>query len=235
VAFGATSFSVAAADVNGDGHLDLVAQSIDYTSQHAGTMLGHGDGTFSAPATFPSTAYSLVLCDLDRNGRPDFIGVNDLSLLVTRANLGDGSFGPRIDYGVAGSPSAAATGDLNGDGMPDLVAVGGDRLTVLLSAAPLGVGHTPPPGALALAAVAPNPNHGRMSLDFMLPHAGRARLELIDPAGRRAAAIADRGFAAGRQHLDWSPSGTTALRPGLYWMRLDFAGEMRSVKVVVLR
>src|SRR5213075_943925 len=235
VASGAAQFYVAAADVNGDGHLDLLVQDFIYVGTQVETMLGHGDGTFAAPTTFPSGARSFVLADLNRDGRPDFICVNDAAVLVTRINTGAGSLGSRTCYGTGDFSAGAAVGDLNGDGAMEIVSVGSfDVMTVLLGSAPLAVERDAAPAGLALARVGPNPGRGRVSLDLTLPRDGQARLELFDAAGRRVAVLADGWFTAGRQRLDWSASAHGALHPGLYWARLTFAGEARSVKIVIL-
>jgi hypothetical protein len=233
IAVPAQQTSVAAADVSGDGRVDLVVQDDWYSAAHAEIMLGNGDGTFAPPAGLPSTARSVVLADLDRDGRPDFIGVNDAGVLVTRSNTGGGTFGTRFCYGAAGSPSDAAVGDVNGDGVPDIVTVSGmDLMTVLLATAPALVGHDPLPTTLALASAGPNPSRGRVSLDFTLPRDGHVRVDLIDAGGRRIATLADRAFDAGRRHIEWSASAP--LRPGLYWVRLASAGQTRTAKLVFL-
>jgi len=77
--------SIALADVDGDGVLDLVA------TQEAGNIatlsLGHGDGTFGAPHAYPvSNPTLLVVRDLDGDGHPDLATTdrdnNDVDVLL---------------------------------------------------------------------------------------------------------------------------------------------------------
>ena len=66
---------MALADIDGDGALDLV------TSQDAANtvtvVLGHGDGSFGLPVTYPVPNPSLmVVADLDGDGRPDIATID---------------------------------------------------------------------------------------------------------------------------------------------------------------
>jgi hypothetical protein len=77
------------------------------------------------------------------------------------------------------------------------------------------------PAVLALARPAPNPGAGPASLQFSLPRSGHARLELIDPAGRRLAEFSGT-FGPGRHAWHWDgrlADGSTA-HAGLYFVRL---------------
>jgi hypothetical protein len=101
VTFG-SGLSEAAADVNGDGKLDLIVvngcvSSTNCASGAVGVLLGNGDGTFQTEVTYNSGGYY-----------PN-------SAVVT-------TFGPLgFSYG-AGLVSVA---DVNGDGKPDLVVANG--------------------------------------------------------------------------------------------------------------
>src|SRR5947199_357438 len=68
----AISDSVAAADLTGDGNLDLVAESADTDSVQV--LVGDGHGNFSSPLPYFVGAlpyYRVRTGDLDGDGRPD--------------------------------------------------------------------------------------------------------------------------------------------------------------------
>ena len=75
------------------------------------------------------------LGDLDGDGIPDLATANqyDGSVSVCLGD-GDGTFAPRVNYGVGTLPGSVAIGDLNDDGNPDLVATcwSDDKVSVLL-------------------------------------------------------------------------------------------------------
>ena len=118
--------SIVAADVNGDGKLDLVAAT---PNNGVYVFFGNGDGTFQAPANYGYDRTSgccngLAVGDLNGDGKPDLaLSVNDgIAILL---NNGNGTFGAATYYasGVAGSApgDGIAIGDLNGDKKPDVV------------------------------------------------------------------------------------------------------------------
>ncbi|HTZ98378.1 MAG TPA: choice-of-anchor tandem repeat GloVer-containing protein [Terriglobales bacterium] len=75
---GQTAYSVAIADVNGDGKPDLVAAN--YGSSSVGVLLGNGDGTFQAAVSYGSGAQSdvyVAVSDLNGDGKPDIAVANE--------------------------------------------------------------------------------------------------------------------------------------------------------------
>ena len=121
---GATSLSVATADFNGDGYLDL---AVGYTtmdgSSGVSVLLGNGDGTFQAPTTFPvsSSPYSVIAADFNHDSKMDLAVTNYASGTISiLLGNGDGTFGQAAPYAVGNNPFGLASGDFNGDGKLDL-------------------------------------------------------------------------------------------------------------------
>jgi len=127
---GAIATSVAVADVNGDGKLDLVVGnacgSINCPSpSKVGVLLGNGDGTFQAAVSYDpggSGAASVKMADVNGDGKPDLLvaNPNSRSLGVLLGN-GDGTFQAAVSYDPGGLANSVAVADVNGDGKLDLV------------------------------------------------------------------------------------------------------------------
>ena len=116
---GRTTASVAMADLNGDGHPDLVVANSG--SNSVGVLLNNGDGTFQAAISFSSGEYSadsVAIADLNGDGHPDLV-VAGGGVSVLLGN-GDGTFQPAVGYSSS-SAVAVAIGDLNSDGHPDIL------------------------------------------------------------------------------------------------------------------
>jgi len=88
------------------------------------------------------------------------------------------------------------------------------------------------PAELRLAAPAPNPFRGETRLEFQLPRVSWVKLSLFDLMGRRVRVLADRLFEPGRHDVSLAANG---LSSGLYFIRLESRGEVRSQRVVLLR
>jgi hypothetical protein len=121
--------SVAIADLNGDGKLDLV---VDHGVTNAGVdslvgiLLGNGDGTFQGAVIYDSGAHagggSVAVSDVNGDGKPDLLLAGNGELGVLLGN-GNGAFRSALTYGSGGSfVVSVVAADVNGDGKPDLVA-----------------------------------------------------------------------------------------------------------------
>lgn len=119
--------SMIAADLNGDGKLDLavVGNYISYGGVTA--LLGNGDGTFTAagPNAAPTKDFGLVATgDFNGDGIPDLVVTNYFEFGGSPTiflGKGDGTFTAKstsftLDY----FPTSVVVGDFNGDGVLDL-------------------------------------------------------------------------------------------------------------------
>jgi len=114
--------SVAVADLNGDGKLDVVATNTE--SNNISVLLGNGDGTLQAQQnpTVGASPRSVAIADLNGDGIPDLIVANGNStgISVLLGN-GDGSFQPQHTFSAGAGPYYVTTADLNGDGNLDVI------------------------------------------------------------------------------------------------------------------
>ena len=142
--------SIAVADLNGNGKLDLVVANMCIASSNCsnnGTvsvLFGNGDGSFQAPINYPAGAYeplSLSLGDFDGDGKTDIAlvsqsvsGSNTAGVVSVLLGNGNGTFQPAVSYNPGASGSIAlAVADVTKDGKPDLMVVNGAGVGVLLN------------------------------------------------------------------------------------------------------
>jgi hypothetical protein len=115
-------------DFNGDGVVDLAVTSV--TQGTVSVFYGTGGGSFSGPAVFPAVAGagSLVAADFNGDGHTDLaVGSYTEPFLSVLPGDGHGGFGSPIRFAAgAGSGYRVRTADLNGDGLPDLIATNSD-------------------------------------------------------------------------------------------------------------
>jgi len=114
-----------AADLDGDGALDLVTANSD--ADTVSVLLGNGDGTFAAPistaVTYPS---SVVSGDFTGDDKLDLVAAElygDDAIALLRGHA-DGSFGiPAVSSPAGAQPGAIQSADLDGDGALDVAVV----------------------------------------------------------------------------------------------------------------
>jgi FG-GAP-like repeat/FG-GAP repeat len=137
------AYSVAVADVNGDGKSDLVVANWCGSGTGGGctgiaslgVLLGNGDGTFQSAVTYSSGGYyalSVAVADLNGDGKADLVVTNDCQSDIGQCKAdgtvgvllgnGDGTFQTVVNYDSGGYfTHSVAVADINGDGKPDLV------------------------------------------------------------------------------------------------------------------
>lgn len=91
----------------------------------------------------------------------------------------------------------------------------------------------PLPPRFALRGFLANPTTLDATVEFTIPDASPARLELLDLAGRVLARCDVGGLGAGTHRVQIGQG--LALRPGLVFARLSRSGETKSAKATVLR
>lgn len=85
----------------------------------------------------------------------------------------------------------------------------------------------------ALIGAQPNPaRRSQLRVAYSLPEVGTARVELYDAQGRCVAVREERGQAAGSHSTTFDR--TSALRAGLYWVRLSQGARQATTKVVIV-
>ena len=163
--------SVALADINGDGKLDIIVTNGNYSSGTSfAVLLGNGDGTFQPAIVTPLSTIgewnALAVSDVNNDGKPDLIIVilsaaseNDVAVILGN---GDGTFKAPVIYDSGGNGGGSiAVADVNGDGKPDIALASWDNsaggLTILLNngdgtfGRPISSGSPVDPGCLVLA------------------------------------------------------------------------------------
>ncbi len=148
---GPTVNSIAVADFNGDGKMDVaVTNCSSFGTTACGTfavLMGRGDGTFGKALTSNSGgvgAWSLVAQDLNHDGKVDLVIANLCQdsacdgdgFVAVLLGKGNGKFATPVTYSSNGRTLIPFVADVNGDGNPDILVAnggGGEGLGVLLA------------------------------------------------------------------------------------------------------
>ncbi|CAF0808160.1 unnamed protein product [Adineta steineri] len=119
---GSQLWSVALADVDGDGKLDIIVPN--YTANNIGVFLNSGTGTFAAQVTYPSGVNPIFVAASDVNGdsKPDIIVANaGAGTVGVFLNSGTGTFGAQVAYSTLTFLKTLTVADVNGDGKNDII------------------------------------------------------------------------------------------------------------------
>ncbi len=136
----ATPMSVAIGDLNGDGIPDLV--SANSGTGDISVLLGDPNSAGNLLRQFRQAsgrgASAVAIADVNDDGVPDIVVANatdgTISVVLGSADDPGAEFATQVVYAVGMAPAALVVGDVNGDGIPDvMVANSGDNtLSVLI-------------------------------------------------------------------------------------------------------
>jgi len=123
---------IRAADLNGDGQLDLVVGQFGYDQGEIRWMERIGPWEFKSHIILDlSGTINVLVADFNGDGRPDIVGLvsQQWEQVWYFQNEGGGNFTRKIVWGSTNEDygsSGISLGDLNGDGRPDVVYSNGD-------------------------------------------------------------------------------------------------------------
>ncbi|MBC8156339.1 MAG: T9SS type A sorting domain-containing protein, partial [Bacteroidetes bacterium] len=224
--------SIVTGDINGDGKPDLATVSVYFSNDGlVSVLLNDGNGGFGKTAGFRvgTTPQSLVVLDVNGDGKPDLATVNYLSGDIS-VMLGDGQggFSKAAVVNVGGNPQAIAVGDFNGDGRPDLATANKDLATVNNTNGTVSVLLNCTAQEADALTIAPNPTTDVVQVSLTDAYRGVAVITLVNAAGKVLQTYSFPGTGITRQHT----VSTRGLPPGVYYLTVQQGQQRMTEKVL---
>ncbi len=144
-------YTVAVADLDGDGRLDIIAINADSNVvsilRNISSPGSITTNSFAARVDLPAGngMRGLAVQDLNGDGRPEIVtadaGDNTISIFQNMSTIGNIAFAPRVSFPAGNWAQSVAIGDLDGDGKPDLAVASRDSATVSIFRNIMGPGN----------------------------------------------------------------------------------------------
>jgi hypothetical protein len=228
-----------------DGRFGYVGEDLP-PFNHSATHSTYPVGPISAAVNHWAADYIQLLNPQSGVGF-DFNG-NDITRYALWALELDATLPPRVTRVVL-DPLQAGTIDLPDVGpvydravmvSAGISAAGGTNYTYsaetnVTAVADPGAGA--PGAASPLLAASPNPFAPATTVRFTLPEPGRVRLQVFDASGRHVRTLLDESRSAGANAVVWDGRDSAAreLANGVYFLRLETAGQETSLRALIAR
>ena len=155
VATGDDPFDLTIADFDGDGKKDIAVATMDQTitimqNTSTGGSLSFARGT---AISVPYQSEMIAAADIDGDGKPDLGetngGNNSIYIYHNTSSIGSFSFSAPTGYGTTPATGVVVFNDMNGDGPPEMIALGSVGINVIKNniAAPDVLRFTPVSGS----------------------------------------------------------------------------------------
>ena len=237
--------NIVAADLDGDGKLDLaVPLQGDFSNQGGEfnkgllTLHGNGNGTFAAPVLYPMNGITnhLDVGDLNGDGSPDIVAGNyNAGTYTLLYNNGAGVFSSGGSF-----PNSLGLGvkvaNINADSRLDFIVDGCVYLNKgpPLESAAVGAAKPTPITPAKEVGFSPNPVRQGGTLSFNLSKEGRVSVHLYDLRGRRVGTLLESAWMPAGVHSVTFDRAKTGVGSGLYFYRVITDESVRSGQFIVI-
>ena len=236
--------------MDGDGKLDLAVANYDGNTvslfRNKSVSGSITDSSFASKVDFTAgtTPHAVSIGDVNGDGKPDVAvanrSSNTVSVLRNKSDSGSitaSSFDAKVDFTTGVYPSAT-TGDVDGDGRPDLAVTNWNGNAVSIFRNTVGqvtgveVSLNQVPKKYSLSQNFPNPFNPSTSIEYVLAERSFTSLKIYNVLGEEVATLVSEVKSPGIHKAEWSADGFSS---GVYFYRLQTRDFAQTRKLILLR